>query len=170
MTTGGEVGRGETGRDEVSRIVVGIDGSEGSREALRWAMRESELHGAELLVLLAWQLPAVGPYLPAMPLDAGVWEESARQGLSEALAAVFGDKVPDGVRAEVRPGPPASVLVEAGRDADLVVVGSRGHGGFVGALLGSVSTAVVHHTTCPVLVVRPPSEHDADTKHADTKH
>ncbi|MDT3445061.1 MULTISPECIES: universal stress protein [unclassified Pseudofrankia] len=155
MTTGGAV----------SQIVVGIDGSEGSLEALRWAAREAELHGAELLVLMAWQLPVVGPYLPAMPLDAGVWEEGARQGLDGALAAVFGDKLPDGVRAELRHGLPASVLVEAGKHADLVVVGSRGHGGFVSALLGSVSTAVIHHATGPVLVVRPRPEHDASSSH-----
>ncbi|ONH24542.1 universal stress protein [Pseudofrankia asymbiotica] len=149
----------------VSRIVVGIDGSEGSLEALRWAAREAELHGAELLVLMAWRLPVVGPYLPAFPLDAGAWEEGARQELQGALAAAFGDKLPDGVRAELRPGLPASVLVEAGKHADLVVVGSRGHGGFVGALLGSVSTAVIHHATGPVLVVRPRLEHGTKASH-----
>jgi nucleotide-binding universal stress UspA family protein len=142
---------------EIRAVAVGIDGSDGSLEALRWAAREADLHGADLLVLLAWQLPVVGPYLPAMPLDASAWEDSARQQLNAALGAVFGEKLPHGVRAELRHGLPASVLVEAGRDADLLVVGSRGHGGLLGALLGSVSTAVIHHATCPVLVVRPSS-------------
>jgi len=159
MTTDGAA------KQEVRQIVVGVDGSDSSLDALRWAAREAELRDAELLVVMAWQLPVVGPYLPAMPLDAKAWEDGARQRLSEALTAVFGDKLPAWVRAELRPGPPASVLVEAGRDADLVVVGSRGHGGFVGALLGSVSTAVVHHAACPVLVVRQESEHDAEKKH-----
>jgi len=145
MSTGGEA----------RRIVAGTDGSPESLEALRWAAREAELRGADLLVVLAWQFPAVGPYLPAVPMDPAVWEDGAKQTLQTALTEVFGAKLPDGVRAEIRQGLPAQVLIEAGKEADLLIVGSRGHGGFVGALLGSVSTAIVHHAPCPVLVVRP---------------
>ncbi|MBL7495952.1 universal stress protein [Frankia sp. CNm7] len=147
-----------TSGTEVRRIVAGTDGSEGSLDALRWAASEAELRGAELLVLLAWQPPYTGPYLPAIPLDAGIVEEAAREGLRQALTAVFGDSPPDGVRAEIRQGTAAKVLTDAGKEADLLVVGSRGHGGLVGALLGSVSTAVIHHATCPVLVVRRPAD------------
>jgi nucleotide-binding universal stress UspA family protein len=146
---------------EARRIVAGIDGSTESLDALRWAAREAELRGADLLVVLAWQVPVGSPYVPAVPLDAGTMENSAKQILEHGLAEVFGAKLPDGVRAEIRQGPPQAVLVEAAQEADLLVVGSRGHGGFVGALLGSVSTAIVHHAPCPVLVVRQRHDHDA---------
>jgi nucleotide-binding universal stress UspA family protein len=142
----------------VNRIVAGIDGSDGSLEALRWAAKEAGLRGADLLVVLAWQLPTAGPYLPAVPLDVADWENGCREALRQAMNTVFGETWPAGVSAELREGPAARVLVDAGKDADLLVVGSRGHGGFVGALLGSVSSAVVHHAPCPVLVVRLPDD------------
>ncbi|MBL7491078.1 universal stress protein [Frankia sp. AgB1.9] len=146
MSTGGEA----------RRIVVGIDGSAQALEALRWAAREAELRGADLLVVLAWQVPVGSPYVPTVPLDAQTLEDSAKQTLEHALSEVFGAKLPDGVSAEIRQGPASAVLIEAGKEADLLIVGSRGHGGLVGALLGSVSTAIVHHAHCPVLVVREP--------------
>jgi len=144
MSTGGEA----------RRIVAGIDGSAASLEALRWAAREAELRGADLLVVLAWQLPVGSPYVPAVPLDAQTLEDGAKQALEHALSEVFGAKLPDRVSAEIRQGPASAVLIEAGKRADLLIVGSRGHGGLIGALLGSVSTAIVHHAPCPVLVVR----------------
>jgi nucleotide-binding universal stress UspA family protein len=157
MTNGNKTG-GPGAWPEVRRIVAGIDGSEGSLEALRWAAREAELRDADLLVVLAWMLPSAGPYLVPLPVDVDEWREGAAQALRQAMTAVFGGTWPDRVHAELRDGPASRVLVEAAKDADLLVVGSRGHGGFVGALLGSVSSAVVHHAPCPVLVVRLPDD------------
>jgi nucleotide-binding universal stress UspA family protein len=140
---------------EARRIVVGIDGSDASLDALRWAAREAELRGADLLVIHAWHVPVGNPYVPGIP-DVTSLAEGSKQLLEHSLAEVFGAKLPDGVSAELRQGPASIVLIEAAKQADLLIVGSRGHGGLVGAILGSVSTAVVHHAPCPVLVVRHP--------------
>lgn len=144
----------------VRRITVGVDGSGTSVEALRWAADAAARRGADLLVLLAWQVPYISPYLPTVPLSTMDWEQNARETLAPVLADVFGARLPAGVHAEVREGSAAQVLIDAGKDSDLVVIGSRGHGGVVGMLLGSVSTAVVHHAPCAVLVVRPRPDSD----------
>ena len=142
-------------------IVVGIDGSEGGRHALEWAASEAKLRGAPLTVLLAWQWPA-GFYTGAS--WAGVTpeliddlEKVAKQRLDEACTAVA--PALDGleVTRTVVEGVPAQALIEASADADLLVVGTRGHGGFVGLLLGSVSQQCAHHSPCPIVIV-PPSE------------
>jgi nucleotide-binding universal stress UspA family protein len=139
---------------EVRRIRVGVDGSDGSLDALRWAASERALRDARLRVLLAWHMPAFGP-VPPMPVDEESWQRGAERTLRESLTAVFGPEPPSKVQAEVRNGRPAPTLLAAAGEADLLVVGSRGHGGMAGLLLGSVSTACVHHAPCPVLVVRP---------------
>jgi nucleotide-binding universal stress UspA family protein len=134
-------------------IVVGVDGSPHARRALEWALAEARLRGGRCLLVHAYELGAAGSALGlAEPLDA----------LQDAATAVLDQELsfarPSGVEVEGRkvPGPAAPALVEASRQADLLVVGSRGLGGIKGALLGSVSIAAVHHAVCPIVVIPPP--------------
>jgi nucleotide-binding universal stress UspA family protein len=134
-------------------IVVGVDGSPGSYAALRWAARMAAPLNASITALTAWEFPvfitaAGGGLLP------GTWdpEEDANTIVNDAVGAVFAG-TPGYVRAVVAQGHPADMLINASKSALMVVVGGRGHGGFAGALLGSVSTAVAHHAKCPVLIV-----------------
>lgn len=133
------------------RIIVGVDGSPASIDALRWAARQASLTGAEVKAVHAWEYPrASGGYPIATAVD---WPSNARTVLDIAVTAAFGSQT-DPIAREVVEGHPAKVLIDAAADADLLVVGSRGHGGFVGMLLGSVSERVAAHAPCPVLVVR----------------
>lgn len=132
-------------------IVVGIDGSETSKTALRWAMKLASALGASVEAVCAWEFPVIvtmagGGILP------GTWapEEDARKVLDDVISEVAPQ---GGIKAVVAEGHPAHVLVEASKDAEMLVVGSRGIGGFRGALLGSVSSAVSQHARCPVLVI-----------------
>ncbi|MFI1564804.1 universal stress protein [Streptomyces sp. NPDC020490] len=133
-------------------IVVGVDGSESSRAALRWAARQAELTGAELRPVQAWRLP------PALGMPAGYgeadFEEQARDSLRLTVEEVLGEHPGVPVTPQVVEGHPAAVLTEAAEHAGLLVVGSHGHGAFAGMLLGSVSQHCVQHAACPVLVVR----------------
>ncbi|MEO9139442.1 MAG: universal stress protein [Jatrophihabitans sp.] len=133
------------------RIVVGTDGSPSSADALRWAAKIAVDTGAEVDVITCWQYPQ-GWGMPGVSSD---WNPAndAAQVLADSLAEAFGDKHPDGLRACVREGHAAQVLVQASAGADMLVVGSRGHGGFVGLLLGSVSAHCAEHGQCPVVVV-----------------
>lgn len=137
------------------RIVVGVDGSSGSLQALRWAADEARLRGAALEVIAAWHYPVLAT-IPAFGVQppAEALAEEARKGLVDLLEAE-GITSASGltVLERVVEGPPAGALVDAAADADLLVVGSRGRGGFSGLLLGSVSQAVVSHARCPVVVV-----------------
>jgi nucleotide-binding universal stress UspA family protein len=132
-------------------VVVGIDGSEGSRRALEWAVQEARLRSASVRAVLVWSYldQRTGSFNPAYG------EDDADRTLDRTITQVEG---PDGV--EIEPVTmcdlPAGGLLDARRDADLLVVGSRGLGGFKGLLLGSVSQQVVQHAPCPVVVV--PSE------------
>ena len=139
-------------------ILVGVDGSDQSREALARAAREAALHEARLRVVCAWDIPSVvfmGGYVPGT--DQTVFEgfrEKAEDIVTQAVAEAkrLQPAVPcDG---EALQGQPANVLLECAADASLVVVGNRGRGGFASLLLGSTSQQVVHHAPCPVLVVR----------------
>ena len=134
-------------------IVVGLDGSESSKEALRWAARQARLTNAALRAVIAWHLPTnYGWPVPPYPeLD---FEADARKILDQAIDEALGPDRPDDLDTKVIEGHPAAVLVGAAADADLLVVGSRGHGAFAGMLLGSVSEHCVHQATCPVLVER----------------
>jgi len=137
------------------RIVAAVDGSACSVEALRWAVRQAELTGATVEAVTAWQCPAAGGYGWGFAIaDDADYEELAAKALGDAI----GQAVDPGSDVRVRPvvaeGHPAAVLMEAAAGADLLVVGSRGHGGFASALLGSVSQYCTHHARCPVVVIR----------------
>src|SRR5918911_777741 len=139
------------------RIVVGVDGAPASRTALEWAGDEAVRHGSELVVLTAW-LPVPPPLagtsstLPTHGLtDAG---ETAKELLMAAVRDVLGEDPPVLVQPQVKEGSAAKLLIDFSEDADLLVVGSSGHGGFAGMLLGSVSQHVTAHAKCTVVVVR----------------
>lgn len=137
------------------RIVAGVDGSQPSVEALRWAVHQAELTGGTVDAVIAWQYPvsAIGlGWAPAPGLDGSDFAELAAKTLSDAVEeAGAGSDV--AVHQIVLDGNPAQVLLDTAAGADLLVVGSRGHGGFTDALIGSVSQRCVHHAHCPVVVV-----------------
>jgi nucleotide-binding universal stress UspA family protein len=139
-----------------ARIVVGVDGSEPSIEALRQAQRLATPLGAKVMANAYWDYPQV--YAGYVMVGIEGFEERAAQILDEAVRTAFGDETPSNVVTNLVRGHPRDALIEATRDADLVVVGRRGHGGFGGLLLGSVSSALVAHAHCPVLVVHTPDE------------
>ena len=140
-------------------IVVGVDHSAGAKAALRFALEEARLRQATLRVVHAWQFGYIGATglegaLPAVGGELEEFREGAAAALEETLRDVGADS--DGVAIERRvdQGTAAAVLVEESRGADLLVVGSRGHGGFAQLLLGSVSQQCAQHAFCPVVIVR----------------
>lgn len=137
-----------------SRIVVGVDGSPASVAALRWAARQAELTGSSLEATISWEHPVYygNEVLYDEQFD---WAGLARSALARAVTEAGTDEAA-AFRAFVVEGHPAAVLVDASAGADLLVVGSRGHGGFTGLFLGSVSQYVTAHADCPVVVVREP--------------
>ena len=139
--------------EQQRRIVVGIDGSPASLHALEWAVRQGSLTGAVVEAVTAWHFPAAyGGYPIAAQVD---WPANAQTIQDIAVKEALGDEADSLVR-RVAQGHPVTVLLDAAAGADLLVVGSRGHGGFTGMLLGSVSEHVVTHAPCPVVVVRSP--------------
>lgn len=134
-------------------IVVGVDGSESSREALVWAANQARLTGSRLRVVLSWELPSLA-YLSMLPEGVN-FAKDATQALDQELADVLGPSADVVIEKVVTEGHPAPVLLDQSKDADLLVVGSRGRGQFAGMLLGSTSEHCVTHATCPVVVVRP---------------
>jgi nucleotide-binding universal stress UspA family protein len=143
------------------KIYVGVDGSPSSQQALRWAARQAELTGDELHALIAWSFPDIYAWAP---VDNGIdWAANAQEALEQAISGALDPAAAERVQRHVIQGYPARVLLEAAADADLLVVGSRGHGGFTGMLLGSVSQHAVTHAHCPVVVIR-----DAGTPPAAT--
>jgi nucleotide-binding universal stress UspA family protein len=139
-------------------IVVGVDGSPSSVEALRWALGQASLTGDAVEAVCAWsQKYSYGGFPIAAMED---WEKGAETALDNVLSSFPADQVERVGRRVVR-GHPVTVLLECAADARLLVVGSRGHGGFTGMLLGSVSQHVASHAGCPVVIVRPPAETDA---------
>lgn len=138
------------------RIVVGVDSSEHSKLALRWAARIAAYEGAQLDAIAVWNTPAaVGFY--GMPPGYSP-KADVEKALTATVDEVFGENRPDDMVLRVFEGMPAKVLITAGEGALMIVVGSRGHGGFAGMLLGSVSGKVAEHATCPVLVVHDDTE------------
>ncbi len=148
----------------LSRIVVGVDGSEPSEHALRWAQFVATAAGGNLEAVMAWE-----PFTPLGWLGAG-WEvvpenwdpaSDSEKVLTATIDKVFGESRPAGLKLTVREGNAAKVLLEVSKGARMLIVGNRGRGGFTGLLLGSVSAACTEHATCPVLVLHgstpPPS-------------
>ena len=139
----------------VPRIVVGVDGSPSSREAMSWAVRQARLMHGVVDAVIAWHYPVPMAAFGVAPVtidDVGFDEIGAK-----TLADVVSN-TPDAndvsIRQLVIRGNPAQVLLDTAAGADLLVVGCRGHNGFAGALLGSVSQHCVHHASCPVVVIR----------------
>lgn len=143
----------------MEKIVVGVDGSDGSKHALGWAVEEARLRGAHVVALHAWDVPLAGPDVTPFPkVDLASLVTELQAGAEQFAAAMVLEVVGDDQDVTVEPaaveGPAASVLVEAARDASLLVVGSRGHGGFAGLLLGSVSQECAQRASCPVVIHR----------------
>jgi len=136
---------------------VGVDGSRSSRAALRWAVRQARLTGGTVDAIIAWHIPTMLKNYTWAPIyleEAGDFAEGARKKID----AVISDEIQPAdshlVRSQVVRGHPAQVLLGAAADADMLVVGSRGHGSFAEALLGSASQHYLHHAHCPVLIMR----------------
>ena len=140
----------------MSAIVVGVDGSESARAALRFALEEARLRGATVRAVAAWHVPVAAygdAFIPPNPDLLSDLEPRARGELERALADAGEQAAGVEVEQVVREGPPARVLLDEADKADLLVVGSRGLGGFRGLLLGSVSQQCSHHAPCPVVIV-----------------
>jgi nucleotide-binding universal stress UspA family protein len=134
-----------------ARIVVGVDGSDSSKRALRWALSLARPTGSEVDAVMSWEVPA-SVAIAYLPRDVDLGRDTEKF-LEQIVDEVVGADRPADLRTIVHCGSPAHVLLDASKGAQMVVVGSRGHGGFYGLLLGSVSAAVAEHATCPVLVV-----------------
>jgi nucleotide-binding universal stress UspA family protein len=139
------------------RIVVGVDGSPSSKAALAWAVEQARRTGASVEAVIAWHYPVmVGgmPFAPIGVIESADFGAFATKVLSDAIAATTEPDGPVKVSSVVCEGNATQVLLDAAKGADLLVVGSRGHGGFTEALLGSVSQGCVHHARCPVVIIR----------------
>ncbi|MFE7753265.1 universal stress protein [Streptomyces sp. NPDC057428] len=134
------------------RIIVGVDGSEASKRALRWALEEAEARHATVKAVTAWQLPDDARGMVPHRESFADSESAARQALDDTVRDVTSAMGLDAPEINVREGHPAEVLVSEAREADLVVVGNRGHGRFAETLLGSVGQRVIEHAACPVVV------------------
>ncbi len=148
--------------------MVGIDGSPGSLEALRFAIEEARFRGAEVRAVNAWHIPPAvygSGWAPA-PIDLDEYRKLAQKALDASIEDVGAAGSGVTVTPILREGQPADVICLEAKNADLVVVGSRGLGGFRGLLIGSVSQQVVHHAPCPVVVV---PHDDEDDEKADEK-
>jgi nucleotide-binding universal stress UspA family protein len=136
------------------RILAGVDGSQGSRRALGWAVAAAAARGAVLQPVIVWPSPYDYGELPYFPVDEDHLAGEASKRLEQALAEVAGGDSAIAADPLVARGDPARVLCERSAGADLLVVGSRGHGGLAGLLLGSVATKCAHHSRCPLVIVR----------------
>jgi len=146
----------ETTVNDRKIIVVGVDGSAGSRRALTWAAAEAASHGSDLVVVNVWEHTLLPPAGSVSVSERFVPDPS--QATAEELVRVIKDELGEQpavlVQPRVKQGSPAKVLIEESANADLLVVGTRGHGGFAGLVLGSVSQHVAAYAQCPVTVVR----------------
>lgn len=142
------------------RIVVGVDGSDSSKAALRWAIEQAKATGATIDAVTAWWMPSsygIAPFTGSVDIDL---EGESRKLLSDSITEVGGLEPEVPVRPIVSQGHAADVLLRAAEDADLLVVGSRGHGRFASAMVDSVSLNCVLQAHCPVLVLRGEGPHD----------
>ncbi|HTX01565.1 MAG TPA: universal stress protein [Acidimicrobiales bacterium] len=134
-------------------IAVGMDGSEPSRNALRWAAGQAELTGSSLRIVMTWEHPAAFGWPVAYPEDFDPEQETAN-AMRAAVSEVLGEDPPCPIELVVEEGHPGPTLVEVAKGCDLLVVGSRGHGAFTGMILGSVSEYCAAHSPVPVVIVR----------------
>lgn len=137
-------------------IVVGVDGSEHASRALAWAIEEATLRQAPIRIVTAWHVPPMAYGSTGFVVMPGPIDKSIRD-VAEKAAAEAADSVRAAgleVETSVAQGQAADALIEASEQAGLLVVGSRGHGGFVGLLLGSVSAQCGHHAKCPLVIIR----------------
>ena len=137
-------------------VLVGVDGSPSSRKALTWAAAEAAEHGADLTVINVWQ-HTLPPPAGSVSVSERQVPEPSQHTPDELIAEIkdaLGDDPPVRVQPRVMQGNPARVLIEQSAEADLLVVGTRGHGGFAGLVIGSVSQHVAAYAECPVTVVR----------------
>jgi nucleotide-binding universal stress UspA family protein len=151
--------------EETRFVVVGVDGSEESKAALRWSTVIAEATNSTIAAVIVWQYPMSADGWAPAPVD---WNpgEDAHKTLEATVDEVFGAERPIGLRLAVRQGDAAKALLDESSEAQMLIVGSRGHGGFMGLLLGSVSAKCAEHARCPVLVV-----HGADHSTIDrTEH
>ncbi|MEV5282373.1 universal stress protein [Streptomyces sp. NPDC051994] len=139
------------GDETTARIVVGVDGSEPSRKALRWALAQARRQNAAVVAVIGREFPTTSSWVvvPAADLKA-----AARQALADVVEQERHTAPEVALDTRIEHGHPARVLIDTAHGADLLVVGSRGLGGFTGTLLGSVSRYCAEHATCPVLVMR----------------
>ena len=139
-------------------VVVGVDGSAESVAALRWAARYATATGARVRALLAWHYPGAAGGPPTGIAPEPIHDQTEAQmheTLDAAIAKAYEGQATDGVEKSTAYGHPAQALIDASREADLLVVGHKGHGAFTGMLVGSVSIHCVTSAFCPVVVVRP---------------
>jgi nucleotide-binding universal stress UspA family protein len=158
-----------------SAVDVGVDGSAGAKAALRWALAEARLRNAPVRAVHAWTFgyidgtaegyPTLGSYT-SLGIDVSDVHSAAEELLERAIADVGTETEGIEIERQVIQGRAAEVLVQAATSRDLLVVGSRGHGGFIGLLLGSVSQQCVHHARCAVVVVHSPRSMAADHERA----
>ena len=141
-------------------ILVGVDGSEPSLKALKWAAEQARLTGATLRVLTTWEVATGTGWVPTFPIDYDP-EAIATTALDQAIAEVLGAEPGIEVQQIVKEGHAAPLLLAEAKGADLLVVGSHGHGAFAGMLVGSVSEHLVRHAPCVIVVVHcdKPSRH-----------
>jgi len=143
--------------DSTHRIVVGVDGSQGSKTALKWAMGQARLTGATVEAITTWQDPAqygTAYGWTAVAFEGDTYATTMVKVLDDTVAEVAAQMShPVTVLAQVVEGHPAEALLRAAAGAEMLVVGSRGHGTFAGIMLGSVSQHCVQHAPCPVVVV-----------------
>jgi nucleotide-binding universal stress UspA family protein len=149
----------ENNQGRAGKIVVGVDGSDSAGSALRWAVRQAELTGDTVEAVIAWQYPIVGGAYgwPAIGvIDGTDFAAVAEKTLEETISATAEAGSHVTIERKVVEGYPPTILIDESADADLLVVGTRGHGTFAEALLGSVSQHCAHHARCPVVIVREP--------------
>lgn len=140
----------------MAEIVVGVDGSEHSVDALRWAAREAQLRGDTLKVVASFATPIMSTGYEVAAPDPSDLAAASNTMLGAAIDTIREEGALEGVDivTEALEGHAGEQLIRLSESADLLVVGARGHGGFLGLLMGSVTTYVVNHALCPVVVVR----------------
>lgn len=148
-----------------AHIVVGIDDSIGARHALHWAAQEAKLRNVRLDVIHVWAVPAqwAQGYGVEWTIDLEVLGGDAQSVAEELVDGMLTERErPEHLTVHAIEGNATSVLLEASKTAEMLVVGTRGRGGFARLLLGSVSNAIVHHAVCPVVIIPVPTESDED--------